>query len=128
MGQLSNVFTDEQEALLLKNMRNHLIKLAKNHESKGYQKFSDEHHLDYDMTDIEDRNMIGKFLGKISEDEFAAGLPLLSVFIEHEDTHLPGKGFFTMAERLGRFMPKFMSKEDFVRRERTFACEYWKKH
>ena len=127
MGQLSNLFTDEEETLLIKNMRNHLIELAKKNTPMRYQQFSDEFYLDWDMQDIEDRKLIAKFLGKISEDEFTEGRPLLSVFIQHEDG-LPGKGFFTMAEQLGRFMPSFMDKNEFVKREREYARVYWKDH
>ena len=128
MGQLSNLFTDEEEALLINNMKNRLIDLARNKAPMGYQGFSDEFNLGWSMHDIEDRKLIGKFLGKISEDEFSAGRPLLSVFIQHEDTKLPGKGFFTMAEELGRFMPNFMDKQKFVNKERQYAYEYWNTH
>ena len=67
MGQLSIYFTDEEETLLIKNMTNHLIDLAKKNTPMSYQQFSDEFYLDWDMQDIEDRKLIGKFLGKISE-------------------------------------------------------------
>lgn len=127
MGQLSNLFTDEEEALLIRNMRKRLLELAKNLQPMGYQEFCNEFHLDWDMHVFEDRKLIGKFLGKISEDEFSEGRPLLSVFIKHENG-LPGNGFFTMAEQLGRFMPIFMDKQKFVDKERQYAYEYWNKH
>ena len=124
---MSEVFLTEDEKLLCNSMKRRLIDLAKNQEPMGYQKFSDEFFLGWDMHDIEDRKKIGKLLGYISENEHAENKPLLSVFIKHEDG-LPGAGFFTMAEELGRFIPKFMSKDDFVKRERQYAYNYWNQH
>ena len=118
---------EEINEVLLDNMRNSLIKLAKNKEHKRYQEFSDEFMLGYDMQDIQDRQKIGNILGQISESEHSKGRPLLSVFIQHEDG-LPGPGFFSMAEQLGRFIPTFMDKKQFVTREMTYAYNYWNKH
>ena len=116
------------DELLIKNMKRKLIELAKNNDPMGYQKFSDEFQLGYDMHYDEDRKLIGEVLGEISESEHSEGLPLLSVFIQHENTKLPGNGFFKMAERLGRFMPNFMDRTQFVKRERADAYNYWNKH
>ena len=118
---------DEISDIMLDNMRKSLIKLAKNKEHKRYQEFSDEFMLGYDMRDIQDRQKIGIILGRISESEHTNGRPLLSVFIQHEDG-LPGSGFFTMAEQLGRYMPTFMDKKQFVAREMLYAYNYWNTH
>lgn len=124
---MADDYLTKDDKLLIKSMTSRLIELAKNKTPMGYQKFSDEFFLGWDMRDIEDRKKIGKLLGYISENEHKDRKPLLSVFIKHEDG-LPGVGFFSMAEQLGRFIPKFMSKEDFVKRERQDAYNYWNKH
>lgn len=118
---------NDDDRLLIKSMRNRLIELARNNNSMRYQEFSDYFSLGWDMQYIQDRQKMAKFLGHISETEHYDKKPLLSVFIEHEN-HLPGKGFFTMAEQLGRFIPNFMDMQQFVKRERQFAYEYWKIH
>ena len=115
------------EDIEFESLRKCLIKLARNKQRMRYQEFSDENFLGYDMQDIEDRKKIGHLLGQISEFEHSEGRPLLSVFIQH-DEGLPGPGFFTMAEELGRFIPSFMDKKQFVSREMTFAYNYWNKH
>ena len=79
------------------------------------------------MHDVQDRQKLGAILGRISESEHSEGRPLLSVFIQHEDG-LPGSGFFTMAEQLGRYIPTFMEKKQFVAREMSYAYDYWNKH
>lgn len=118
---------NEVNDILLESIRKSLIKLAKNKEHKRYQELSDEFMLGYDMHDIQDRQEIGNILGQISESEHSKGRPLLSVFIQHEDG-LPGSGFFTMAEQLGRFIPNFMDKRQFVTREMAYAYNYWNKN
>ena len=118
---------DKVNDILLENMRKSLIKLAKNMDHMRYQEFCDEFLLGYDMHDIQDRQKIGNILGQISESEHFKGRPLLSVFIQHEDG-LPGPGFFTMAEQLGRYIPSFMNKKQFVKREMSYAYIYWNNH
>ena len=115
------------DEILKKSMRKCLIDLAKNKEHMRYQAFSDKFQLGYDMHDIEDRKKIGEILGEISEAEHSERKPLLSVFIQHEDG-LPGPGFFKMAEELGRYIPTFMDKKQFVSREMSYAYNYWNKH
>jgi hypothetical protein len=44
---------------------------------------------------------IGQVLGEISEDEHAAGRPMLSAIVRR-DNGIPGKGFFTLARELGK--------------------------
>jgi hypothetical protein len=44
--------------------------------------------------------LVGKVLGRISEDEIAAGRPMLSAIVVSRDTMLPGHGFFNLGEQL----------------------------
>lgn len=46
---------------------------------------------------------VGQILGEISEDEHAAGRPMLSAIVERVDG-IPGEGFFTLARRLGKLL------------------------
>lgn len=62
---------------------------------------------------------VGKVLGQISEDEIAAGRPMLSAIVVSRDTMLPGHGFF----RLGHELKQVLSGED----ETTFAIRQIKR-
>ncbi len=50
--------------------------------------------------DIGQRQRIHDLLGEISEDEVVQGRPLLSVIVVTQDTYMPGRGFFNLAQRL----------------------------
>ena len=43
---------------------------------------------------------LGKVLGRISEDEVAAGRPMISAIVVSKDDMLPGHGFTTSASEL----------------------------
>jgi hypothetical protein len=44
----------------------------------------------------------GHTSGEISEHTHAQGVPMLSAIVVRRDTGMPGQGFFTLAEQLGR--------------------------
>jgi len=48
-----------------------------------------------------DRNEIADILDGVSQAEHDAGRPLLSAVVIRIDSNMPGKGFFTLARRLG---------------------------
>src|SRR5438045_1627459 len=57
-----------------------------------------------DMSRADHRNQISVLLDEISSYEHAAGRPLLSAVVVHgagDTAGAPGKGFFTLARRLG---------------------------
>jgi hypothetical protein len=56
-----------------------------------------------DMNIPADRDEISRLLDEISMHEFNDGKPLLSAVVIHVQDNIPGNGFFTMAERIGRF-------------------------
>lgn len=56
-----------------------------------------------DMSEADDRDEIGRLLDEISEHEHQQGAPLLSAIVIHVDDNIPGNGFFSLAQRLGRF-------------------------
>lgn len=43
---------------------------------------------------------VGKVLGRISEDEVAAGRPMISAIVVSKGTMLPGHGFFNLGQEL----------------------------
>jgi hypothetical protein len=44
---------------------------------------------------------VGTILGEISEDEVNQGRPMLSAVVVSVNSHLPGKGFYGLAQALG---------------------------
>ena len=56
---------------------------------------------DLDMSRAADRNEIAAILDTISTREHREGRPLLSAVVARSDTRYPGKGFFTLAQKLG---------------------------
>jgi len=56
---------------------------------------------DLDMSRAADRNEIAAILDTISTREHREGRPLLSAVVVRSDTRYPGKGFFTLAQKLG---------------------------
>ena len=56
--------------------------------------------LGIDMDNPHFGAQVGKVLGHISEDEVAAGRPMISAIVVSRDTMLPGYGFFTLGQEL----------------------------
>jgi len=50
--------------------------------------------------DIGQRQRVHDLLGEISMNEVAQGRPLLSVIVVTQDTYMPGRGFFNLAQQL----------------------------
>jgi hypothetical protein len=67
---------------------------------------------------------VGKVLGEISEDELAAGRPMLSAIVVSKDSMMPGKGFFNLGEELRQTRP---GEDDltFAVRQIKRVHEYW---
>jgi hypothetical protein len=59
--------------------------------------------LGLNMNEPTDRDEISRLLDEISEHEHQQGHPLLSAIVIHVQDNMPGNGFFTMAQRVGRF-------------------------
>jgi hypothetical protein len=56
--------------------------------------------LGIDMDNPHFGAQVGKILGRISEDEIAAGRPMISAIVVSRDTMLPGSGFFKLGQEL----------------------------
>jgi hypothetical protein len=80
--------------------------------------------LGIDMDNPHFGALVGKVLGQISEDEVAAGRPMISAMVVSRDDMLPGKGFFKLGQELHQVDPG----EDeiaFAIRQIRRVHEYW---
>jgi hypothetical protein len=69
----------------------------------------------------------GYICGEISERTHERGLPMLTAIVIRRDTGMPGQGFFTLAEQLGR-LPRGASagaKRRFWRKEVREVFSTW---
>ena len=80
--------------------------------------------LGIDMDNPHFGAQVGKVLGRISEDEVAAGRPMISAIVVSKDDMLPGRGFFKLGQELQQVQPG----EDeiaFAIRQIKRVREYW---
>ena len=67
---------------------------------------------------------VGKVLGRISEDEVAAGRPMISAIVVSKDDMLPGKGFFKLGQELHHVNPG-EDEIGFAVRQIKRVHQYW---
>jgi len=65
-------------------------------------------------------------LGAVSTSEVEQGHPMLSAVAVRQDTRMPGSGFFTLAQDLGRFQAG--NDHAFWIRERDKVWTFWSSH
>jgi hypothetical protein len=80
--------------------------------------------LGIDMDNPHFGAQVGKVLGEISEDEVAAGRPMLSAIVVSRDTMLPGHGFFSLGQELHLVEPG-EDEMAFAIRQIKRVHEYW---
>ena len=80
--------------------------------------------LGIDMDNPHFGAQVGKVLGQISEDEVAAGRPMISAIVVSKDTMLPGAGFFKLGQELHRTDPG-EDEIGFAIRQIKRVHEYW---
>jgi hypothetical protein len=79
-----------------------LVDAAKEQRPVYYEEIAPLFDFDYDRD--QDRAEVGRILGVVSEEEVAAQRPMLSAVVVHKGgDEMPGKGFFDLARKLGRF-------------------------
>ena len=99
-----------------------LVKAARAREFVHYGELAKM--LGIDMDNPHFGAQVGKVLGQISEDEVAAGRPMISAIVVSRDTMLPGSGFF----KLGQELHRTQSGEDemgFAVRQIKQVHDYW---
>lgn len=110
-----------------KRIRRFLIKRAKGLANYTYSQLCEELILPYDMSDQNERKLLGNLLGNISEYEVSMGRPMLSSIVVDKNLRMPGKGFFTLAENLG-LLNRTNSKQNFAINENKATKMYWMSH
>ena len=81
--------------------------------------------LNIDMDNPYFGAQVGKVLGQISEDEIAAGRPMISAIVVSKDTMLPGHGFFNLGQELHQIDPG-EDEIGFAVRQMRKVHEYWR--
>lgn len=81
----------------------------------GYQALCAKACPAINVGDVIQRNTLSTWLGEILEHELAEGRPAICVLVVRESEGMPGKGFFTMLEKLGRAKPKEPKLDVFIR-------------
>ena len=95
----------------------------------GYDELNTELELGLDLSLSSDRNLLGQWLGEISENEAKQGRHMLSSLVVHKKGDYfgyPGKGYFEFARELG-----VHTGEDDVRfwaKEVKWLHQYWGEH
>lgn len=81
--------------------------------------------LGIDMDDPYFGARVGKVLGRISEDEIAAGRPMISAIVVSKDTMLPGHGFFNLGQQMRQVDPG-EDEIGFAVRQIRLVHEHWR--
>jgi hypothetical protein len=112
-------------------IRARLIQCAKADQLLGYKELALEMGLPWNNSD--DRNKLFADLWCVSMWEYKHGNPLLSVLVVSKSSDdgfaqfgLPGKGFFDMAERVGKCGASRDDQEAFAYREMNSVYDHWK--
>ena len=81
-----------------KDIRKHLIDLARLRTTRSYSQVNDALMLGLDFSNDYHRNLIGEWLGNISAHEFKKGRPLLSALVTHKNGQREqGDGFYKLS-------------------------------
>lgn len=103
-------------------LKSMLTEAAKKGEPIHYEDIAPLYGFNYDKD--ADRAEVGRLLGIISEDELDAGRPMLSaVVVLKGGEAMPGKGFFDLARRRGRF--RGGDEKLYWVSEFQEVCKYW---
>jgi len=103
-----------------------LINVARSQNLISYDDLNKQLNLGFDFTLPPDRNLIGHWLGEISEHEVRAGRHMLSAVVvrkEGEGFGDPGKGFYECARDLGVYTGS--DDLDFWAKEVKWLHDYW---
>ena len=83
-----------------------LKEVARSQKLISYTELNEELNLGLNFENPSDRNLIGGWLGEISEFEVSQGRPMLSAIVVHKEGQSykdPGGGFYKWARHLGRY-------------------------
>jgi hypothetical protein len=80
--------------------------------------------LGIDMDNPHFGALVGKVLGQISEEEVAAGRPMISAIVVSREDMLPGKGFYKLGQELHKVDPG-EDEIGFAIRQIRRVHDYW---
>lgn len=86
--------------------------------------------VNIDMDTQAERNRLADILGTISDREYKAGRPCLSVIVVQKEDHMPSSGFIDWMTELGIYSGSrdFKTKNKFIFDEMKKVWAYWEKH
>lgn len=111
------------------DIREKLIQIARSQDLISYDDLNKQLDLGLDFTLPPDRDLIGHWLGEISEHEVRAGRHMLSAVVVHKEGEGfgdPGKGFYGLAQELGIY--RGGGNLEFWAQEVKWLYEYWSSH
>ena len=106
-----------------------LINVARSQKLISYDDLNRQLNLGLDFTMPPDRDLIGHWLGEISENEVKVGRHMLSALVGHQEGESvgdPGKGFYKYARELGIY--RGGDDLGFWAKEVKWLHEYWSSH
>jgi hypothetical protein len=107
-------------------VREYLIDVAQANKTTSYQELSNRCRLGLDMSLAHHRAEIGSILGIISDYEYEAGRPMLSVVAVLAETGLPSDGFYRLCEGLGLGTIKRLKEDCFGEQEMAKCFAFWR--
>ena len=118
-----------KEAEVRNDIYEKLIQIARFQGLISYDDLNQQLDLGLDFTLPPDRDLIGHWLGEISEHEVRAGRHMLSAVVVHKEGEGfgdPGEGFYSFAQELG----VYVGGDDlgFWAQEVKWLHEYWNSH
>jgi hypothetical protein len=123
------MFFWEKENVIRTDIYEKLIQVARLRSLISYDDLNRQLNLGLNFDWPPDRDLIGLWLGDISESEFEAGRHMLSALVGHKEgtsVRDPGKGFYELAINLGTYS----GGDDlgFWAKEVKWLHSYWKTH
>jgi len=106
-----------------------LINIARSQNLISYDDLNKKLDLGLNFNMPPDRDLIGQWLGEISEHEVKAGRRMLSALVGHkegENVSGPGKGFYEYARALGVY--RGSDDLSFWAKEVKWLHKYWSSH
>jgi hypothetical protein len=112
---------------MVKDIREKLIELARLQTTWTYSTLNEQLMLGLNFNNVYDRDLIGDWLGEISEHEYSKGRPLLSCLITHKNgMREQGDGFYKLCERLyGENWQKLKSDKKWEKGLIADCYEFW---
>jgi len=112
---------------MINDIRQKLIELARLRTTWSYSQLNEQLMLGLNYDNVYDRELIGEWLGVISEHEFDRNRPLLSCLITHKNgKREQGDGFYRLCEILfGEYWESLKANKKWENRLIADSYEFW---